>query len=307
MNHSSKNLPFQLIHPLIITICASFAITGCSQPAKNDNKKTATNASSVASSVVPNGKVLSIALDTSYPPYDMQDDKGVATGFDVDILTAIGKKQGFSVNFLPQPWEGTEDALAAGKFDGVMSALSLNDTRKQNFEVSEPYAYGKDAIMTLADKTNINTMDDLKNHKVATQAETGSAEELIKIQGPNNPNTILETTNFLAFKDVITGKADVALADSGVLHYYAKSYPNVKLRFAGQGEIFEPYEMIFTAKKGNKELIQQFNTGLKQIVADGTYATIHQKWFGVAPTPEQLPHGILSSNGNSATASATNP
>ena len=38
-------------------------------------------------------------------------------------------------------------------------------------------------------------------------------------------------------------------------------------------------------KKGNKELLDKINAGLKQIVADGTYAKIYKTWFdGEVPT-----------------------
>ena len=39
----------------------------------------------------------------------------------------------------------------------------------------------------------------------------------------------------------------------------------------------------FAVKKGNKELRERLNKGLKGVIADGTYEKIHRKWFGVKP------------------------
>lgn len=297
----------KLYNGLSLILVTSLLITGCNKIENNKAKTSTTSTDVTASSTIPQGPTVTVAIDTSYPPYDFQGEKGEAVGFDVDILNAIGEKQGFKPNFLPKAWDGLEDNLAGkGDFNIIMSAVTLNDERKQKFEVSDVYAYGQDAIMTKPELTTINKFDDLKNIKVATQAETASADDLIKLQGKNNPNTILEKTTFLAFKDLLSGKVDAVLGDGGVLRYHAKSAPNMEFRFANEGEYFVPYEMVILGKKGDRITIDKFNAGLKQIVADGTYAKIYEKWFGEAPKPEQIPHGTLDAGSSaSATASTT--
>lgn len=294
------------MQPLILAmvIASGFSLTACQKNTTNSTHPISasgvvdvSNASTTnASATVPQGRTYTVAMDATYPPYEFKGGKGEVIGFEADLLKAIAEKQGFNVNLLPKAWEGIEDGLATSQYDLIMSAMTRNDERATKYELSDTYAYGQDALMTKAEVTDINTFEDLKNRKTATQIDTGSADELIALQGKNNPNTILEKTNFLAFQAVIQGKAEAALADAGVLRYYAKSAPEHKLRFSSQGNhpAFAPYEMVLVAKKGNRDVIDKFNAGLKQIVADGTYAKIYEKWFGVAPKPDQLPHGSIS-------------
>jgi ABC-type amino acid transport substrate-binding protein len=40
----------------------------------------------------------------------------------------------------------------------------------------------------------------------------------------------------------------------------------------------------FGVSKDNPELLKAINDALAELKADGTYAEIYQKWFGIAPT-----------------------
>lgn len=289
------NISLAFLLGMVLTACDK-APTTAGKPVSAESTVNATTATT------PNTATITVAMDATYPPYDFKGEKGEAMGFDIDILNAIGEKQGFKPNFLPKPWDSMEEGLVSGQYNLIMSAVTRSPEREQKFEASDTYTYGQDTMLMKPELTTINKFEDLKNVKVATQGGTGSADDLIKLQGKGNPNTLLEKTNFLAFQDVILGKADVALADAGVLRYHAKAVPNEKFRFANEGDYFKTYEMIALAKKGDRANIDKFNAGLKQIVADGTYAKIYEKWFGVAPTPEQLPHGVLTASATPATS-----
>lgn len=296
---------------LAMAFVTAIVVVGCDKSSNQQSANptasapTTTAATSAASAPQPQGQNYTVAMDATYPPYEFKGEKGEVVGFEADLLKAIAQKQGFNVQLLPKPWEGMEDGLASGQQDLIMSAMTRDAQRATKYELSDTYAYGQDAIMTKAEVTDINTFEDLKNRKTATQIDTGSADELITLQGKNSPNTILEKTNFLAFQDVVQGKAEAVLADGGVLRYYAKSVPNVKVRFSSQGDYFKPYEMVLMAKKGNREPIEKFNAGLKQVVADGTYAKLYTQWFGQAPTAEQMPGQTSTASSATATASVS--
>lgn len=303
------SLPKSALSIAVLLTVSSLTMVGCDKkptdPTSSTASTSATTASAIAQPAVQNqGQTYTVAMDATYPPYEFKGEKGEVIGFDADILRAIGEKQGFNVNLLPKNFEGLEEGLKSNQYDLVMSAMTRSDERAANYELSDTYAYGRDAIMTKANVTDINTFEDLKNRKVATQIETGSADDLIALQGKGNPNTILEKTNFLAFQDVIQGKADAVLSDEGVLRYHAKSYPNEKTRFSGEGDYFKPFELVLMAKKGNLDITNKFNVGLKQIVADGTYTKIYKNWFGVEPTAEQLPHGSLTPTASTSVPTA---
>ena len=75
---------------------------------------------------------------------------------------------------------------------------------------------------------------------------------------------------------MISGDIDAALQDYPVNAYRATQGDQFKVT-----ETFPTGEQYgFATTKENTELLQQLNTALAAIKADGTYQTIYEKWFG---------------------------
>lgn len=272
---------------LLTSLLAVITLTGCNKAentaTNNTNQATVTeptSASAVALSATPQGEVLNVGVDGNYPPYDFRDDKGNATGFDVDIIKAIGEKQGFSVNVLPDTWENVQTNLDKGGYDLSISGYSITDERQQKYLVSKPYAFAQDIIAVKQGLMGVNGLKDLAKYSVSTQADTPYIDDL-KEAGVQNIKA--QASSFLAFKELATGKSDAMLADKGLMLHYAKSFPEFKFDMVGKGEYFEPYELVILAPKGKEALMEKVNAGIDQIIQDGTYAEIYKKWFGIAP------------------------
>ncbi|MER2138861.1 MAG: transporter substrate-binding domain-containing protein, partial [Succiniclasticum sp.] len=87
---------------------ALLALAGCGGGEKKQEAKPAEKPAAV--------KVLKVGMDAAYPPFGSQDIKTKEyVGFDVDIIKAIGKEEGFDVNI---------QNLA---FDGLIPALKTNN------------------------------------------------------------------------------------------------------------------------------------------------------------------------------------
>lgn len=233
-------------------------------------------------------ELIAVGIDYAYPPYDFLDEKGQPTGFDVEILKAIGEKQGLKFAIMPSPWEELIANLDSGKYSVAIAGFARTDERMQKYQVSNTYGYGQDVIAMLDGTVTVKTFEELKNHKVLTLGDSPYIPQLEAVMGKDSPNLIGEKTTSLVIKGLASKKGDVAFMDKGTIQYYAQSFPNVKLKIVDSGSSeFEPYELVILASKNQAELMSKINTGLSQISADGTYATIYQKWFGVAP--ERLP------------------
>lgn len=239
------------------------------------------------SATVPNAQSYVVGIDANYPPYDFKDENGNAQGFDVDIIKAIAENQGFGVDVVPQDWEVLVKGLDNAQSHIAMSGFYKSEERKEKYLVSDTYAWGRDAIAVREDEDGIRVFKDLGGRSVATLADSPYIAQLEEVSGKGSPNIIGRSSAFLAFKELAMGNAEAVLAEEGVLLYYAKQFPEVKFKLVGEGDGFEPYEMTILTPKSETELMEKINAGLANIVADGTYATIYEKWFGRAPT--QLP------------------
>ncbi|MDO5686882.1 MAG: transporter substrate-binding domain-containing protein [Neisseria sp.] len=265
-------------------ILAGLLISGCSQQAAQETVTDA--APAVTQAAIQDMPTYLVATEASYAPYEFRDEAGKVIGFDADLLEAIGEKQGFRVQILSRPWDGIFDTVETGERDIVAAALKITPERLARFEVSMPYAESTRVAVVRAD-SGIESFADLQGKSVATQTATTHADVIREFQG----NVIEENTQYLAFRDVLSGKTDSAVGEGGVMRYYvntlaADASPGKNdLRVIEHQQPQKEY-MGFMIKKGRKDLANEVNAGLQAIQADGTYAKIHQKWFG---SPASLP------------------
>lgn len=270
-------------------------LTAChkTQPLQ-DNSSTIINAQTnkdKVSALPDKVQTLKVGVDSDYPPYDFFDEKGQATGFDVDILRAIGEVQNLQFDFAPTEWSSIVSGLENKQFKIALSGFAYSDERAEKYQVSNTYAYGQDIIVTVK-KPNVKapkTLESLKDYTVITLGDSPYIEELESVMGKDNPNIKGVATSLMILQGLVDGDAKVALTDKTVAQYYKKSFPDVEFEFTGEGDYFTPYPLVMVAHKDEAELMKKINAGLAQIIKNGTYATIYKKWFGVEPTPQEIP------------------
>jgi len=92
-------------------------------------------------------KVLRVGVDDVYPPMEYKDDKNNTVGFDVDLAKEIAKKLGMEVEFVSTAWDGIFTSLNTDKFDCIISSVSINEDRQNNFALTKPYIANAQVIV----------------------------------------------------------------------------------------------------------------------------------------------------------------
>lgn len=287
MNHRFKVIALALSVMLSLTACHKTQLLQDASSAVINAQTSKDKVSALPDKV----QMLKVGVDSDYPPYDFFDEKGQATGFDVDILRAIGEKQNIQFEFTPTEWSDIVAGLENKQFKIALSGFAYSDERAEKYQVSNTYAYGQDIIVSVK-KPKVKapkTLESLKNYTVITLGDSPYIEELESVMGKDSPNIKGVETSLQILQGLVDGEAKVALTDKTVAQYYKSSFPNVEFEFTGEGDYFEPYPLVMVAHKDEAELMQKINAGLAQIIKDGTYATIYKKWFGVEPEANFIP------------------
>lgn len=287
MNHCFKVIALALSVMLSLTACHKTQLLQDTSSAVINAQTSKDKVSALPDKV----QMFKVGVDSDYPPYDFFDEKGRATGFDVDILKAIGEKQNIQFEFTPTEWSDIVAGLENKQFKIALSGFAYSDERAEKYQVSNTYAYGQDIIVSVK-KPNVKapkTLESLKNYTVITLGDSPYIEELESVMGKGSPNIKGVETSLQILQGLVDGEAKVALTDKTVAQYYKSSFPNVEFEFTGEGDYFEPYPLVMVAHKDEAELMQKINAGLAQIIKDGTYATIYKKWFGVEPEANFIP------------------
>jgi len=224
---------------------------------------------------------LTVGSDIAYPPFEFTDEKtGEYTGFDIDLMKEIAKRMGLEAKFVNTAWDGIIPGLLAHKYDVICSAMTITEERAKQVDFSDPYFEARQVIITRADVTEINDVDDLNGKVVAVQQGTTgdfAAERLKDEKGIQLEIKRFEGTPE-ALMAVQKGDADAAIIDNFVAYIAAKENPGIYRVI--ESDEFAPEYYGIAVSKDNSALLEKINEVLKEIKEDGTYDEIYNKWFG---------------------------
>jgi ABC-type amino acid transport substrate-binding protein len=84
---------------------------------------------------------LLVCSDIPYPPFEFEDEDGEFTGFDIELVEAIGMRLGLEVEVIALGFDpiASGTALNAGQCDLAASAITITDERAESLRFSDPY------------------------------------------------------------------------------------------------------------------------------------------------------------------------
>lgn len=226
------------------------------------------------------GKKITIAVNSNWPPMEMKDKKGKVTGYEIDLINAIAAETGLQVKHVDVPWRRIFNELDEGKYDAVIASVSITDGRRERYDFSEPYFTAEQVLVVPKAKMN----DPLNNKTIAAFKLTTGAETIRLYQKCNITFYTVEETE-RAFKDLSKGYIDGILCDSPLAANYAVLEKKFKGKFAVKTGIIpegcpaprEDYGIV--VKKGNTELLALINQGLQAVREKGIEDRLLEKWI----------------------------
>lgn len=215
---------------------------------------------------------LVVATDASYQPFEFYNEKRELVGFDIDLMRAIGERAGFTVEFKNQPFDGILAGLESGKYDVVISALTITPERAQRVLFSDPYYDAGQAIAIRADDLSIQGLADLIGKRIGVQRGTTGALRAKEI--PNAQVAEFDTID-LAFLALRNGAVAAVINDEPTSRSIVASRPGFRL--VGVPLTNEKYGIAL--RKDATELARQINAALAELKVDGTLERLKEKWI----------------------------
>lgn len=245
-----------------LVLCA-FALTACNDKAQTQNTTTPT---------------LSIATEGAYAPFNYTTNDGQLAGFDVDLANALCTKMNTQCTITAQEWDGIIPALKAGKYDAIVSAMSVTPERSEQVAFSEPYFANTLVFLGHKDKPfDPTSTEQLGNVKIAAQSSTIAAQWLTDTHPAIKPQ--LYPTLDGAFMDLGASRSDVVVSDKLPALSWLKSDLGKNFELKGN-EIDINDKFAIAVNPTDAELLGKFNQALADIKADGTYDKLIVKHFG---------------------------
>ena len=223
------------------------------------------------------GDVLTIGVDDSYPPMEYRDENNELVGFDVDFANALAAQMGVEIEFIPTAWDGIFTGLEAGKYDMIISSVSITPDRLEGFEFSKPYLANGQVIVVVPGDISVNAPEDLAGKSVGVQLGT-TADEAVEKQMALTPFEVTKYDDITqTFADMKTGRLDAIVVDYAVAIDFVSKNPDDYVITTTQ-LTNEPIGVCI--KKGNTDLADKVNAALATLQSGDTLVKISQEWLG---------------------------
>ena len=222
-------------------------------------------------------KTVRIGTEGAYPPFNLIDANGELQGFDLDIAKALCEKMKVECTFVAQDWDGIIPALTAGKYDAIIASMSITDERKEVVDFTDKY-YTNSLTFVAPKESGITDVSPagLAGKALGAQSSTVSAQYLEENYG--DAEIKLYPTQDDAYLDLASGRVDAVLADVGPSNLWLAAEGGQCCGFVGEAVVKD--DLIGIAiRKEDADLKEMFNKAIAEIVADGSYAAINEKYF----------------------------
>ncbi|GAB6898906.1 ABC transporter substrate-binding protein [Kineosporia succinea] len=259
--HRSAFLAAALLVPL--TACSSGSSTG--SDAGGDSAETSP---------------ITAAADPSLLPYNfLGDDNSTWEGINVDLGAALSEKLGRTVEFTSAGFDTIIPGLQSGRYDIALTGMFDTLERQKTVDFVD-YLKAENNFVTRSDFRDVASMDDLCGEKVGIPGGALEADLLTDASKActDAGKSAIQVSEFADLDAVVLAlkskRIDVSPNDSAA-NAYILSQNEGAMKTSG-GYLNEGY--FAAAFPKDSELTTRFQTAFDELITDGTYAEILDKW-----------------------------
>ncbi len=211
-------------------------------------------------------------------------DAKTVVGADPDIAQLIADSLGLELELVPVAWEDWPLGVSSGKYDAVLSNVTVTEERKQKFDFS---TYRRDVLGFYVKSDSkigsIKEPKDVAGLKVVTGAGTNQ-EKIILEWDRQNVAAGLKPIEVQYYSDraasdlaLQSGRADVEFNPNATLSYSSAIKGKTKLVGTVSGGWPLTAEIAVTTKKG-AGLADAITIALNDLIKDGKYGEVLKRW-----------------------------
>lgn len=227
--------------------------------------------------------VLTVAMPLDFEPFNYLDDKNQQVGLDVDMIRALGDKLGLKVDIQRMGFASMIPSVSGGRVDAAMSAMGILPARLPLVSFVRYGHFSNGLVVRKGNPTNVRN-DDACGHSISVEKGTQpllvwqkKSDECVAA-GKGKIELLVFEGKGPQVLAVESGRAEAAGVGFATAIVAAK-HSNGKLDAAPGGPVpGATVECGIAFNRANVKLGQALEAALKDLVKDGTYDKIWEKW-----------------------------
>ena len=247
-----------------------------------------------------------MGIDRDNAPFSYLDEEKNPAGFDVELIEAIAKLEGFTVKFVPMNPSALQSAVVTGTIVGAMGGIEIREEKQLSF--SEAYGSSTLGLLYGEQSSASEQMPSLQGKSILVKEGSGTAFFLESIRQKEGFSLLVVQENQDLIREWLEGKGDFIAEDLPVLEAMKEEIPKIdetgrtedhlppdllgisefdvqkeKNSRAGKNiEIFslkeEQHYGLMVGMGQNKELLRAFVRGLKKMKENGEWEALTKKY-----------------------------
>ena len=252
------------------------------------------------------GREIRLGIDRDNAPFSYLDEEKNPAGFDVELIEAIARLEGFTVKFVPMNPSALQSAVVTGTIVGAMGGIEIREEKQLSF--SEAYGSSTLGLLYGDQSSASEQMPSLQGKSILVKEGSGTAVFLESIRQKEGFSLLVVQENQDLIREWLEGKGDFIAEDLPVLEAMKEEIQRIEeegkggenlsselpriSEFHSQGEkniragqdieIFSFPEQqsygLMVGKGQNKELLRAFVRGLKKMKENGEWETLTKKY-----------------------------
>lgn len=252
------------------------------------------------------GREIRLGIDRDNAPFSYLDEEKNPAGFDVELIEAIARLEGFTVKFVPMNPSALQSAVVTGTIVGAMGGIEIREEKQLSF--SEAYVSSTLGLLYGEQSSASEQMPSLQGKSILVKEGSGTAVFLESIRQKEGFSLLVVQENQDLIREWLEGKGDFIAEDLPVLEAMKEEIPKIdergrtedylppdllgisefdvqkeKNNRAGQNiEIFslkeEQHYGLMVGMGQNKELLRAFVRGLKKMKENGEWEALTKKY-----------------------------
>ena len=221
------------------------------------------------------GQVLKVGSTPTGIPFTFLDTRtNTITGFMVELITEIGRRQGFGVEVQATPFAALIASLTSNRIDIISAAMLATPARREQIDFSDPvYAYGEGVAVKEGENRPWRSLADMRG--VTAGAQVGT----IYIEPLRAAGLEVRTYDSVAdiMRDVSLGRIQAGFGDAPIVSYQIAQGTFRGVRLLPDYRPSVVGSIGIGTRKGDATMAR-INTGLAAMKADGAMERVIGKW-----------------------------
>ncbi len=269
----------------LLSIAVAMAVTvALVTPAAAQKTRQSLSSESVIETIKQRGAI-KIGLSL-FIPWSMRDKNGELIGFELDVGRKLAEDMGVDAEFIPTSWDGIIPALVSGKFDAIISGMSITANRNLTVNFSNPYAFSGLTILANKKMTEGFTEEDFNKEGVIFAARRGATPAVVIASKFPNATLLLFDEDGASAQEVLNGKAHATMASEPTPSREARKYPDTL--YVPFETKFDPRGEGFAIRKGDPDAVNYFNNWIAHHWRTGWLKERHDYWFTTDKWADQV-------------------